>query len=120
MILESYDSAIKRGAPILAEIIGYGFSSNGDHISVPNIAGPVKSLQMALSDAGLMARDIDYINAHATSTPVGDEKEAQAIFDPTFEMGFSFLRASFYCGRDGYCRRLFIFQPAPAPNKIIK
>ncbi len=79
VILESYDSAIKRGAPILGEIIGYGFSSNGDHISVPNIAGPVKSLKMALSDAGLQAREIDYINAHATSTPVGDEKEAQAI-----------------------------------------
>jgi 3-oxoacyl-[acyl-carrier-protein] synthase-1 len=81
IILESYDSAIKRGAPILGEIIGYGFSSNGDHISVPNIEGPVKSLQMALSDAGLNARDIDYINAHATSTPVGDEKEAQAIHE---------------------------------------
>ena len=81
IILENYDSAIKRGAPILGEIIGYGFSSNGDHISVPNIAGPVKSLKMALSDAGLMARDIDYINAHATSTPVGDEKEAQAIYE---------------------------------------
>jgi 3-oxoacyl-[acyl-carrier-protein] synthase-1 len=79
LILESYESAIKRGAPILAEIIGYGFSSNGDHISVPNIEGPVKSLKMALKDAGVKASEIDYINAHATSTPVGDAKEAQAI-----------------------------------------
>jgi len=79
LILESYDSAIKRGAKILAEVIGYGFSSNGDHISVPNLNGPVRSLQMALKDANLFAKDIEYINAHATSTPIGDAKEAEAI-----------------------------------------
>jgi len=79
IILEDYEKAMKRGAPILGEIVGYGFSSNGDHISVPNIEGPVKSLKMALSDAGLSATDIQYINAHATSTPVGDGKEAEAI-----------------------------------------
>lgn len=79
LILESYDAAVKRGAPILGEIVGYGFSSNGDHISVPNLEGPVKSLEMALKDSGLKASDIEYINAHATSTPVGDAKEAQAI-----------------------------------------
>jgi len=81
LILESYDSAIKRGAKILGEITGYGFSSNGEHISVPNIIGPVKSMNMALKDAGLEKKDIDYINAHATSTPVGDGKEAQAIHE---------------------------------------
>ncbi|TNF29916.1 MAG: beta-ketoacyl-[acyl-carrier-protein] synthase II, partial [Bacteroidetes bacterium] len=79
VILESYESAVKRGARILAEVIGYGFSSNGDHISVPNLDGPVKSMQMALKDAGLAAKEIEYINAHATSTPVGDAFEAQAI-----------------------------------------
>ncbi|MFO7842295.1 MAG: beta-ketoacyl-[acyl-carrier-protein] synthase family protein [Bacteroidales bacterium] len=79
LILESYESAIKRGAPILAEVIGYGFSSNGDHISVPNIEGPAKSLEMALKDANLKSNQVDYINAHATSTPVGDLNEAQAI-----------------------------------------
>jgi 3-oxoacyl-[acyl-carrier-protein] synthase-1 len=79
LILENYDSAVKRGATILGEITGYGFSSNGDHISVPNIVGPVKSMKLALNDAGLDPADIGYINAHATSTPVGDEKEAQAI-----------------------------------------
>jgi 3-oxoacyl-[acyl-carrier-protein] synthase-1 len=79
LILESYDSAIKRGVPILGEIIGYGFSSNGNHISVPNVDGPANSLEMSLRQANLQARDIDYINAHATSTPVGDEMEAQAI-----------------------------------------
>lgn len=80
VILESYDSAIKRGATILGEVVGYGFSSNGDHISVPNVEGPVKAIKMALKDAGMKVEDIAYINAHATSTPVGDEKEAQAIY----------------------------------------
>ncbi len=80
VILESYDSAKKRGAKILGEILGYGFSSNGEHISVPNVDGPVKSLERALKDAKLSAREIDYLNAHATSTPVGDENEAKAIF----------------------------------------
>ncbi|HAF28798.1 MAG TPA: beta-ketoacyl synthase [Bacteroidales bacterium] len=79
VILESYESAIKRGATIIAEVIGYGFSSNGDHISVPNVEGPAKSLEMALKDAQLRASQIDYINAHATATPVGDLNEAQAI-----------------------------------------
>ena len=79
LILESYDSAVRRGAKILAEVIGYGFSSNGDHISVPNLDGPVKAMRMALKDAGLSAKEIGYINAHATSTPVGDAKEAEAI-----------------------------------------
>jgi 3-oxoacyl-[acyl-carrier-protein] synthase I len=79
LVLESYESAVKRGAKILAEVIGYGFSSNGDHISVPNLDGPVKALRMALKDADLQAKDIEYINAHATSTPVGDAKEAEAL-----------------------------------------
>ena len=79
LVLESYESAIKRGAPILAEITAYGFSSNGDHISVPNIDGPRRSLEMALKQACLNPSDIQYINAHATSTPVGDYNEAKAI-----------------------------------------
>lgn len=81
VILESYESAVNRGATILAEVIGYGFSSNGDHISVPNVEGPVKSINMAIKDAGISISDIGYINAHATSTPVGDEKEARAIHE---------------------------------------
>ncbi len=83
LIVESYDSAVKRGATILAEIIGYGFSSNGDHISVPNVDGPVRSLRMALRSAGIGPDKIEYVNAHATSTPVGDLNEARAI-DETF------------------------------------
>ncbi len=79
LILESYESAVKRGAPIIAEVIGYGFSSNGSHISVPNVDGPLKSLQMAVDESGIDIKEIDYVNAHATATPVGDMNEAKAI-----------------------------------------
>lgn len=79
VILESYESAVKRGAPILAEVMGYGFSSNGEHISNPNFDGQFRSLNMAIKQSGLKTTDIDYINAHATSTPVGDSTEAQAL-----------------------------------------
>ena len=79
VIIEDYETAVKRGAPVLAEVIGYGFSSNGDHISVPNIDGPKRSLQMALLDARIDLCQIGYINAHATSTPIGDRNEACAI-----------------------------------------
>jgi 3-oxoacyl-[acyl-carrier-protein] synthase-1 len=79
VILESLDSALKRGAPILGEVVGYGFSSNGAHISNPTVEGPVRSLVMALKDAGITASEIDYINAHATSTPAGDASEAKAL-----------------------------------------
>ena len=81
VILESLESAQKRGAKILGEVIGYGFSSNGGHISNPTVDGPVRSLHMALKDAGIQAKEIDYINAHATSTPVGDSSEAKAIHE---------------------------------------
>jgi 3-oxoacyl-[acyl-carrier-protein] synthase-1 len=79
VILESLESAKKRGAKILAEVIGYGFSSNGEHISNPSVQGPARSLKMAMQNSGLQAKEIDYINAHATSTPAGDASEAQAI-----------------------------------------
>ena len=79
VILESYESAMERGAPIIAEITGYGFSSNGQHISNSSVEGQIRSLHMALNDAQLAASQIDYINAHATSTPGGDFAEAQAI-----------------------------------------
>ena len=81
LILESYESAIKRGANILAEVIGYGFSSNGGHISTPNVHGPATAMQRALDDANVNPMDVGYINAHATSTPVGDGNEAKAIYE---------------------------------------
>jgi 3-oxoacyl-[acyl-carrier-protein] synthase-1 len=81
VILESLESAQKRGAKILAEVIGYGFSSNGEHISNPTVQGPSRSLRMAMKNSGLKSSEIDYVNAHATSTPAGDASEAKAIFD---------------------------------------
>src|SRR6478736_9791276 len=81
VILESLESAQKRGAKILGEVIGYGFSSNGQHISNPSVEGPARSLRMALKNSGLRSNEIDYVNAHATSTPAGDTSEARAIFD---------------------------------------
>src|SRR6478609_4447533 len=81
VIVESLSSAKRRGAKILGEVIGYGFSSNGEHISNPSVQGPARSLRMAMKSSGLSAGDIDYINAHATSTPAGDTSEAKAIFD---------------------------------------
>jgi 3-oxoacyl-[acyl-carrier-protein] synthase-1 len=81
VIIESLESAQERGAPILAEILGYGFSSNGAHISNPSVDGPARSLRMALRNAGMQPGDIEYLNAHATSTPAGDASEARAIYE---------------------------------------
>ncbi len=81
VILESYESAVKRGAPILGEIVGYGFSSNGEHISNPNLDGQVRALNMALKQQNTPIEDIKYINAHATSTGIGDKFEAQALHE---------------------------------------
>lgn len=81
LIIESYESAKRRGAPILAEVLGYGFSSNGDHISTPNKIGPATAMRRAIEQSGLLPSDIGYINAHATSTPIGDANEAKAIHE---------------------------------------
>lgn len=79
VVLESYEHAVRRGVPIWAEIVGWGFSGNGDHISTPNIEGPVRSLEACLRNSGVTPKEIGYINAHATSTRIGDAREAQAI-----------------------------------------
>ncbi|MBE6247791.1 MAG: beta-ketoacyl-[acyl-carrier-protein] synthase family protein [Prevotella sp.] len=79
LVVESYESAVKRGAPILAEIVSWGFSGNGDHISTPNVEGPARSLELCLEKSGINIREIGYVNAHATSTKIGDSREAQAI-----------------------------------------
>ena len=79
VILEDYDHAVKRGAPIIAEVAGYGFSSNGANISQPSDMGSAIAMERALKDAGVAAKDIDYINAHATSTLQGDAFEAMAL-----------------------------------------
>ena len=79
LVLEDYDHAVARGATILAEVVGYGFSSNGGGISEPSDNGSVIAMTRALNDAGLTPDDIDYINAHATSTVQGDMYEAIAL-----------------------------------------
>jgi len=79
LILEEYEHAKKRGAKILAEITGYGFSSNGKNISQPDDEGCLIAMSRALQDAGISPADIDYVNAHATSTPQGDVMEALAL-----------------------------------------
>ncbi|GHT43306.1 beta-ketoacyl synthase [Bacteroidia bacterium] len=79
LVLEDYEHAVRRGAPIYAEIVGYGFSSNGKHISQASDDGSFMAMQRALDDAQVPPSGIDYINAHATSTPQGDAIEAIAL-----------------------------------------
>lgn len=79
LILEDYEHAKARGANILAEVVGYGFSSNGGGISQPSDEGSVVAMTRALDMSGVKAEDIDYINAHATSTHQGDMYEAMAL-----------------------------------------
>jgi len=79
LVLEDYDHAIARGADILCEVCGYGFSSNGGAISDPSDNGSALAIRRAMADAGIKAADVDYINAHATSTPHGDMVEAMAL-----------------------------------------
>lgn len=79
LVLEDYDHAVERGATILAEVCGYGFSSNGIGISQPSNEGSSIAMQRALSDAGMTPDEIDYVNAHATSTKQGDAEEAVAL-----------------------------------------
>ena len=80
LIIEDYDHAVARGANIIAEVLGYGFSSNGTSvISQPSDEGCIRAMTRAMKDAGVNPSDIDYINAHATSTKQGDMFEAIAI-----------------------------------------
>lgn len=79
LVLESYEHALRRGAPIWGEVVGWGFSGNGDHISTPNVDGPARSLELCLKNSGITPDEVGYINAHATSTRIGDSREAQAI-----------------------------------------
>ena len=79
LVLEDYEHAVARGATILAEVVGYGFSSNGGGISEPSDKGSVIAMTRAMKDAKVAPSDIDYINAHATSTHQGDMYEAIAL-----------------------------------------
>ncbi len=79
LVVEEYEHAVARGANILAEICGYGFSSNGGGISQPSDEGSYIAMTRAMDDAGVTADEIDYVNAHATSTQQGDMYEAIAL-----------------------------------------
>ena len=79
LVLEEYEHAVARGANILCEVVGYGFSSNGGGISEPSDEGSVIAMTRAIKDAGITVDDIDYVNAHATSTKQGDMYEAIAL-----------------------------------------
>lgn len=79
LVLEEYEHAKARGAKIYAEVSGYGMSADAHHITAPNMDGPRRSMVNALRNAGLGPSDVQYVNAHGTSTPLGDKNESDAI-----------------------------------------
>ena len=79
LILESFDRATKRGQPILGEIAGFGITSDAAHLTDPSVDGAARAIEMAIADAGVSARDVEYINAHGTGTRANDVTETAAI-----------------------------------------
>jgi 3-oxoacyl-[acyl-carrier-protein] synthase II len=79
MVLEALEHAQRRGARVYAELVGYGMSADAHHITVPALDGAVRAMRLSLQDGQLAPSAIDYVNAHGTSTPVGDVNETQAI-----------------------------------------
>jgi 3-oxoacyl-[acyl-carrier-protein] synthase II len=79
VMLEEYEQAKARGARIYAEIVGFGMSGDAYHMTSPNMDGPCRSMQSALADAKVNADQVQYVNAHGTSTPLGDRNESEAI-----------------------------------------
>ncbi len=79
MVLEEYESAKKRGAKIYAELVGYGMSADAYHMTAPNMDGPRRSMRNAMQNAGISPDQVQFINAHGTSTPLGDANETNAI-----------------------------------------
>jgi 3-oxoacyl-[acyl-carrier-protein] synthase II len=79
VVLEEYERAKARGAKIYAELVGFGMSGDAYHITAPNVDGPRRSMQMALRNAGLNPDQVQHLNAHGTSTPLGDANETNAV-----------------------------------------
>ena len=79
MVLEEYEHAKARGARIYAEVAGFGMSGDAGHMTAPNMDGPRRAMLAALNNAGINADQVDYLNAHGTSTPLGDVNECNAI-----------------------------------------
>jgi 3-oxoacyl-[acyl-carrier-protein] synthase II len=79
LVLEEYEHAKKRGAKIYAEVIGFGMGADAYHMTAPNVDGPKRSMKAALRNAGINADEVQYLNAHGTSTPLGDANETNAI-----------------------------------------
>ncbi|MCM3742101.1 beta-ketoacyl-ACP synthase II [Oceanobacillus luteolus] len=79
LFLEEYEHAVNRGAPILGEIIGYGSTTDAYHITAPDYQGASRAMKLAIERAGIDPEDVDYINAHGTSTPTGDVSETKAV-----------------------------------------
>lgn len=79
MVLEEREHAIARGATIYAELAGFGMSADAYHMTAPDVDGPRRSMLLALRDAGLNPDEVQYLNAHGTSTPLGDINETNAI-----------------------------------------
>lgn len=81
LVVERLDRAIERGANVLGEIVGYGFSSDGEHLTQPNGEGAMRAMRAALQQGRVLPGEVEYINAHATGTPVGDAVEGRAILE---------------------------------------
>ena len=79
LVLEEYEHAKARGAKIYAELTGYGMSADAYHITAPYMDGPRRSMVNALKNAGIAPSDVQYLNAHGTSTPLGDKNESDAV-----------------------------------------
>jgi 3-oxoacyl-[acyl-carrier-protein] synthase II len=105
LVLEELEHARARGAKIYAELLGYGCSSDANHITDPDPTGanPARAIRMSLADAGISAAEVDYINAHATATPVGDSSETRVIKQVLGEEHAHRVPVSSTKGATGHC-----------------